>query len=174
MSERKTEVKHGIIGEMKFIAMLAFLPAVALGVTVGPLPPSEYADAEVSTNVSVSVDLAKMTRMEFSLSLDASPTNCVEVAVGTDADGDDDLALEEADWTIGFRCGVWFVRDAVGDGEVEVAAEGGRRLSRTFLLKKRNMSADWNLVKVVRRGVAEIGEVVMVQGLKRGIALEVR
>ena len=32
----------------------------------------------------------------------------------------------------------------------------------------------WNLVRVTRRGVAEIGEVVLVEGKKPGFAVEVR
>ena len=45
---------------MRFVAALALLPMAAFAVTVEPLPPSEYADTEVSTNI-------------------------VEVAIGTDA-----------------------------------------------------------------------------------------
>ena len=45
---------------MKLVAMILILPVAALAVTVEPLPPSEYADTEVSTNI-------------------------VEVAIGTDA-----------------------------------------------------------------------------------------
>ena len=120
-------MKRGIIRRMRHLAILALLPAAASGLTVGQLPSSPFADTEASTNVSVSVDLAAVTRMEVSLSLDALPTNCVEMAVGTDADGDGDLLLEEADWTFGYRCGVWFRRDAVRDSEVETVGEGGGR-----------------------------------------------
>ena len=167
-------MKLGIIHGMKFLAMLAFLPAVAHGVSVESLPPSAFADTEVATNIPFVVSFDTMNRLEFSLSLDASPTNAVEVSIGADANVDGVLSLDEADYTFGCRCGMWFWRDAVENGEVEWDAEGGQRISRTFLLKKRNMNASWNLVRIVRRGVAEIGEVVMAQGLRRGFALEVR
>ena len=40
----------------------------------------------------------------------ASPSNNVEVAFGTDADGDGVLDLGETDCVIGWDCGAWFVR----------------------------------------------------------------
>ena len=66
---------------MRFLLMLAFLPVVAFGVAVGPLPPSEYADTEVSTNIPFAVSLETMSRIEFTLTFDATPTNAVEVSV---------------------------------------------------------------------------------------------
>lgn len=59
--------------------MLAFLPAVVSCVTVGFLPPCEYADTEVTMNVPFSVNLETMSRIEFTLTSDASPTNSLEV-----------------------------------------------------------------------------------------------
>ena len=167
-------MKRGIIRVMKSLATAVLLPTAAFGVAVGPLPPSEYANTEVATNIPFAVSLETMSRVEFSLSLDASPTNCVEVAVGTDADGDGDLSLEEADWTVGFRCGAWFVRDAAGDAETETAEPRTGRLERLFALKRRNLDPAWNLVKVTRRCVAEIGEIVLAEGKRPGAALFVR
>ena len=40
----------------------------------------------------------------------ASPSHNVEVAFGTDADGDGVLDLGETDCVIGWDCGAWFVR----------------------------------------------------------------
>ena len=68
----------------------------AFNITVGVLPPCDYADAECSTNFPVAVDFSTMSRFEFSLALDASPSNAVEVAIGTDADGDGNLSVEES------------------------------------------------------------------------------
>ena len=66
------------------------------------------------------------------------------------------------------------VEGATGTNEVETVGGGGQRSSHAFLLKKRELDAAWNLVKVTRRGVAEIGEVVLVEGRKPGAALIVR
>ncbi len=73
--------------------LFAFLPilllSVALAVRVAELPfdASEAAVSEATTNVPFAVDFGAMSRVSFTLALDASPTNAVEVSVGTDADG---------------------------------------------------------------------------------------
>ena len=149
---------------------------MAFGITVETLPVSEYADTEVSTNIPFAVSFNAMSRMNFSISLEASPSNCVEVSIGTDANGDGDLSLDEADQTFGYNCGTWFQRDAVGD-EVKVIGEGEQwnlRIEKTFLLKRSKLDEAWDLVKVTRRGRGDIGEVVMVEGRKPGYVLEVR
>ena len=167
-------MKTDIICLMRLLAVMMLIPVVARGVTVEQLPPSGYADTEVSTNMPFAVSLDSMSRMEFTLSLDISSTNSVEVSIGTDADGDGDLSLDETDYTVGCRCGVWFQRDAVADEEVEIVGGGGQRWNRLFVLKKRKLVPGWNLVKVTRRGVAEIGEVVLVEGKQPGFGVMVR
>ena len=167
-------MKTDIICLMRLIAALLLIPTMARGVTVEPLPQSAYADTEVSTNVPFAVSLDSMSRLEFTLSLDVSSTNSVEASIGTDADGDGNLSLDETDYTVGCRCGVWFQRDAIADKEVEIVGGGGQRRERLFVLKKQKLDLAWNLVKVTRRGVAEIGEVVLVEGRKPSAALIVR
>ena len=159
---------------MRLLAALLLVPTVTFGVTVESLPPSEYADTEVSTNMPFTVSFDSMSRLEFALSLDASPTNCVEVSIGTDANEDGCLSLDETDYTVGYRCGVWFQRDAMADDEVETVGGDGKRREHLFVLKKRKMNAAWNLVKVTRRGVAEIGEGALVEGKKPGKAVIVK
>ena len=154
--------------------MLAFLPAVVFGVTVESLPVSEYADTEVLTNIPFAVSLETMSRIEFALTFDASPTNAVEVSVGTDENGDGRLSTTEAVWAFGYDCGRWFTRNADEDRETDEPAPEMGRITRTFLLRKRRLDPDWNLVKVVRRGVRSIGEIAVVTGSKPGFALEVR
>ena len=167
-------MKHGIIRVMKSLATAVLLPTVAFGVAVGPLPPSEYVDTEVTTNIPFAVSLAAMSRFEFTVSLDASPTNCVEVSIGTDADGDGCLSLDEADQTFGFRCGDWFARDAVADAETVTAEPRTGRLEKTFLLRRGRLNSAWNLVKVTRRGAGTVGELTVIEGRKPGFVLEVQ
>ena len=154
--------------------MLILVPTVAVAATVGSLPQSEYADTEVSTNIAFAVSFDAMSRLEFTLSLDASPTNCVEAAIGTDTDNDGNLSPEETDYTVGYRCGKWFQRDAVADAETETTETHAGRIERMFTLRKRKLNPAWNLLKVTRRGVAEIGEVALIEGKKPGTALIVR
>ena len=174
-------MKTDIIPAMSFVAILAILPAVAFGVTVETLPQSEYADTEVTTNIPFAVSFDTMSRMNFSISLEASPSNSVEVSIGEDTNGDGNLSPEEAAYAFGFDCGRWFTRSAADDSEtVETDNQGqtlivtSGRAERNFRLRKSRLDEAWNLIKVTRRGVAEIGEVVLVEGKKPGFAVEVR
>ena len=159
--------------------MLAVFPIMAFGVTVETLPVSEYADTEVSTNIPFAVRFGAMSRMNFSISLDVSPSNCVEVSIGVDANGDGVLSLDETDQTFGYDCGRWFQRDAsremfeCSDCSI-VRLNGTERAEKTFVLKRRKLEEVWNLVKVTRRGKAEVCELATVEGAKPGAALIVR
>ena len=163
---------------MKISSLLVFflLPPVALAVRVATLPfdASEDAISEATTNIPFAVDFRTMSRIEFTLALDASPTNAVEVSVGTDADGVGALSLDEAAWTFGFDCGRWFCRDAARDRQSEADAPRVGRQSRTFVLRRREMDEAWNLVRVTRRGAADVGEAVVVEGLRPGAFVEIR
>ena len=166
---------------MRFVAILAILPVVAFGVTVESLPKSEYADTEFSTNIPFDVRFDAMSRMNFSISLDASPSNCVEVSIGEDVNADGNLSPEEAVYTFGFDCGRWFKRFVADDSETIETDNRGQTVivtsghaERNFLLKKLKMDEAWNLVKVTRRGKAEVCELATVEGAKPGAALIVR
>ena len=152
----------------------------AFGVTVSALPQSEYADTEVSTNIAFAVERPAMTRIEFTVALDATPTNNVEVAIGTDANSDGNLAVEEAAYVFGYDCGAWFARSAglEGLGSLECLGSleglGGGRVEKTFVLKRRQLDTAWNLLKVTRRGCGSSFELVEANGRKPGFKLEVR
>ena len=169
---------------MKMVAMILILPVAALAVTVESLPPSEFADTEVSTNFAFAIDRAMMTRIEFTVALDATPTNNVEVAIGTDQNGDGNLSVEEAAYTFGYDCGVWFVRDQ-SKSKVEVEERNSNHhsststsnfdySSHTFILKMRKLDTAWDTVKVTRRGCGAACELVKAEGRKPGLVLEVR
>ena len=103
-------MKTDIILNMKLLMAMVFFPMAAVAVTVTPLLPSEFADTEVSTNIAFAVERPAMTRIEFTVALDATPTNNVEVAIGTAANSDGNLAVEEAAYVFGWDCGTWFER----------------------------------------------------------------
>ena len=178
---------------MRHLAGLLLLPLAVFGTTISELPQSEYADTEVSTNICFAIDRATMSRVEFTVALEATPTNNVEVAIGTDENGDGNLAVEEAAYTFGYDCGVWFVRD-LSKSEVE-GEESKSRVqveewnsthhsspstsnfdfsSHTFVLKMRKLDTAWNVVKVTRRGCGAACELVKAEGRKPGLVLEVR
>ena len=125
--EGKFTVKTLVLLYFGSITMSAVL--AASDVTVGTLPASEYADTEASTNFPFSVSFERKNRIEVTLALDATPGNNVEVALGTDANGDGNLSPEETAHVLGFDCGRWFTsRRDRGSGMMdEVEAESGRR-----------------------------------------------
>ena len=67
-----------------------FVVAVAtclFGIEVPSLPEAKFPNAEVSTNFTFAVDAVANRRLVFSLELQATPSNNVEVAIGCDAAG---------------------------------------------------------------------------------------
>ena len=163
---------------MKMLLPFLFAPMSVFAVTVEQLPPSEFADTEVSTNIAFVVERPAMTRIEFTVALDATPTNNVEVAIGTDGNGDGNLSVEESAYVFGYDCCSWFCR-ARDENKVEAAAvdlnlQPQPRLSHTFILKKRKLDTAWDMVKVTRRGFGAVCELVKVEGRKPGFKLEVR
>ena len=148
--------------------------SMAAGVVTGPLPQGACADTEVSTNIAFNVDHSAMSRINFTVSLDASSMNCVEVSIGTDENDDGQLSVAETDYTFGYDCGQWFSRSAVSDSETLEPDVGTGRREKTFVLKKHALDETWNLVKVVRRGRGEVCELMAVDGAKPGAALIVR
>ena len=156
------------------MAFASCLSVPAFGVTIPGLPQSAFADTEVSTNIVFVVERPAMTRIEFTVALDATPTNNVEVAIGTDANSDGNLAVEEAAYVFGYDCGAWFARSAGLEGLGSLEGLGGGRVEKTFVLKRRQLDTAWNLVKVTRRGCGSSCELVEAKGRKPGFKLEVR
>ena len=152
----------------------------ALNATVGELPPCDYADTECSTNLPFAVDFREMSRFVFDLSLDASPSNAVEVAIGTDANGDGNLSVEESAYAFGYDCGTWFCRDTAKNrldvlATLPVAAlSPTNRIERSFVLNRHKVKTAWNLAKVSRRGSAPICECTSVRGRLQGLKISVR
>ena len=163
---------------MQFLMAMILLPFAMFGTTVSELPLSEYADTEVSTNIAFVVERPVMTRIEFTVALDATPTNNVEVAIGTDANGDGNLSVEESAYAFGYDCGTWFCRvrdeDKIESSAVNLNLQPQPRLSHTFILKRRQLDTAGNVVKVTRRGCGAVCELVKAEGRKPGFKLEVR
>ena len=166
-----------IMQKMKFLLIAATPLLIALpvqGVTVPPLPFDAAVLSEASTNIPFEVNFEAMSRIEFALEFDASPTNSVEVAIGTDANGDGVLGLDEDDLSFGFDCGRWFGGASETDCQTDVEAPVTGRIERTFVLKRPKMDAAWNLVRVTRRGSTKVGETVVVEGKRPGVVMEIR
>ena len=158
---------------MKMSLCLSVVLAVlfASAVEVGALPGAEFADTEFSTNVALSVGASKNRRLVFSVELQASPSNNVEVAVGCDADADGRLSLAESALVVGYDCGEWFVRSAAkNDAEVGPVSDSGN-FRRVYELRSRRVDPSWNLVKVTRRGFGVTNESIAVEPAESGFTL---
>ena len=141
---------------------------------VSALPPSEFADTEVSTNFMFSVGGEGGRRLVFSLELQATPTNNVEVAIGHDADEDGMLSLNESAFAVGYDCGEWFVRSAVNDSVTYSDAATSGIFCRTYEVRSRHVDPSWNLVKVTRRGLGVADESVGVELKPHGFGVTIQ
>lgn len=167
-------MKIDIIQKMKLLAMISFLPMAALAVTVEPLPPPEFADTEVSTNIPIRVDLERLDKMRFVLELSPTATNDVEVLVGTDADANGVLSVEESRIAFGYDCGQWFVREGEDVQAEESVCSEQMYARRELAIRYKCFAPDWDLVKVVRRGLSASEESVSLVEERKHFILFVR
>jgi len=156
---------------MKKLVLLLplFLQVVAAaGVAVGPLPAPEFADTEVSTNFVFSVGEGQNRSLVFTVELQATPSNNVEVAIGIDADEDGNLSLDESGLCVGYDCGTWFVRSALSDALTTTGVDDSGVFRRTYRVRSSCVNQQWNLVKVTRRGSDAATESVSVERVEHG------
>ena len=185
------------------LPFVLFLAAAALmaraGVRFAPpqLPPSAWADTEVSTNLVFDSGAAADNTFRLTIELDAAPSNCVQVAFGVDADRNGDLSLEEADFILGWSHGGWFFSDRRAEASDWVARSAGRRtldwkLGLDGARNARSLEASdggrvfsaaalpsffsggWNLAKVTARGSGEAVESIVGKTAPGGFAVRVR
>ena len=105
------------------MSLLLLVTATSLAERITPptLPASAFTDTEASTNI-VMTPLACSRTFSVALSLDATASNCVEVAVGNDsAPLDGDLSPSEESLRIGWDCGNWFLSAPSLTNRVEIA-----------------------------------------------------
>ena len=145
--------------QMKFaatvlVALLVHASAFAgARVVVSSLPEAVTPDAEVCTNIALNVNAARLQTLTIAVAFDSCATNEVLIALGADADLDDDLSVDEADIVFGCDCGAWYRAD-LRTGEIETAT------TNALVIGKRQFDPAWNRLKIVRRGLGEIGESV--------------
>ena len=135
------------------LAFLAMTASAASRVVVPSQPEAMRPDAEVSTNIELNVNAARLQTLTLSVEFESCVTNEVLVAIGADADLDGDLSVDEADIVFGCDCGAWYRVD-LRTGEIET------EVTNALVIGKREFDPAWNLVKIVRRGFGEIGEAV--------------
>ena len=135
----------------RIISLLSALTAIALaraargafaavGFTAPQLPESPYDDTEIATNFVISAQFDNARTFSVSLDFDATATNTLELAFGVDDDSNGELAWNETDFILGWRCGVWFCRDMSLDAGHSVAASTGQKQFRWTLGLKPDMT----------------------------------
>ena len=152
---------------LAFFALAVLLPFVAPGkqISVSPLPVSPYADTEVSTNIVFNKFRSDVKEFELKFTLDCSPSNCIQVALGTDMNGDGDLSFAETGVVYGWRNGRYFIEDVVAGKRYQQSNDADERtgaqvfsvnmhttrdyLPKTFLSNIDGVSAFTNLSTTV-------------------------
>ena len=126
-------------------ALLSSL-CLAASFAVPEMPDAEWDDTEVVTNAALPAARADSRVFAFSLELDATASNNVEVAFGRDADHDGVLSRGEADLLVGWDCGEWKIVDcASGDETIEQGTGGRVRMAAPRL------TGGWSSTRQMRR-----------------------
>ena len=154
-----------------FLAVIMPFAVFARTILVPPQPVSPYLDTEVSTNFSFAVGAHANRKLVFTLELQASPSNNVEVAIGCDANCDGHLSLDESGLTVGYDSGEWFVHSAEKDAVTSEAVSDVGTFRHEYVIRSRHVDPSWNLVKVTRRGVGAADESVTIEPAEFGFAL---
>ena len=140
------------------LLFLLFAPIAlfgASGVTLPTLPCGELPNSEVVTNITLNVDYARLESLTFALELNASESNSLSISVGTAAG--DALTLDEADFEWGYDCGKWFRADTATGNVDEWHESGVGRVSRMLTIDRRDSNPRWNRLRIVKRGVGDLG-----------------
>ena len=134
------------------IATLAAGVACAANSFIWPqLPEGALPDTEVSTNVVLHINSQKLERFTLSLETTCCTSNEVLVAIGCDSDGNGDLSFDEADLAFGTDCGERYLADYRTQTVVN-------HPSSSVILDKKDFNPAWNLAKIIKRGLGEVGE----------------
>ena len=145
-----------------FFASFSFSALASARVVVPSLPEAVTPDAEVSTNIALNIDTTRLQTLTLSVAFDSCATNEVLVAIGADGDNNGDLSVDEAAIVFGCDCGAWYRTDLrTGTASTE-GSDPSVEATNAVVIGKREFDPAWNLVKVVRRGLGEIGETVTV------------
>ena len=163
--------RHMLFLVFALVAAMPICAARAARISALPSPePGAYADTESSTNVVLAVDRAKLFSLGFTIELSPSTTNCLEIALGADSDGDGELSPEESDVLFGYDCGEWFMRN--GDGAEVSGAASGVRPRREVVFPKRALR-DWSHIRITRRGCGDLAQTLSTteQGVFFGIVI---
>ena len=154
-------------------------PAYALPAVRPVLPPVVNADTETVTNVAFTAWEQGLREFRFDLEFTGTPSNNVEMAFGTDADGNGELSDGEVAVLAGWDCGELFIANNATEERFTEASTAGAHVfscvcemrsngrvvnvacsndSSTVFLDLATAkpawlhSLDWNMVRLTGRG----------------------
>ncbi len=127
--------------------------SLLLALVIPALPNVEPPYPETSTNIPVTVNVERLDVVTFSMDLSPALSNEVVVAIGNDADGNGDLSFDEAKIIFGCDNGGRYFAD-LQTGEVATGVPS------SIAFKRSAWKSDWNLAKVIKRGVGEVCETI--------------
>ena len=127
--------------------------ALLLALIIPALPNVDPPYPETSTNIAIAVNIARLDMVSFALNMSQPASNEVVVAVGRDADNDGDLSFGEAAFIFGCDDGMNYYADLLTGSVFENAAN-------PHVFKSCEWDGEWNLVKVIKRGLGVVGESV--------------
>ena len=140
-----------------FVAVATTVPIAIFAARVVELPPMPEGvlpNSEVVTNIALAVELSRLDSLSFSIELDASTANSFSIAVGAAAR--DMLTIEEADFEWGYDCGEWFRSDTNSGIVLRESSVDARRVSNTLTIRHGQINPQWNMIRVVKRGVGNL------------------
>ncbi len=114
----------------RIVARLLLVLASVFTAQATPLPQPKWVDAGACTNVALSA-LPASGVLLFSLSFTPAASNNVEVAFGSDIDGNGSLSPDERRMEAGWDRGAWFMRGAEGETVVQ-SAQPSEGVTRDF------------------------------------------
>ena len=124
-----------------------------LALIIPALPNVDPPYPETSTNIAIAVNMERLDMVSFALNMSQPASNEVVVAVGCDADNDGDLSFGEAAFIFGCDDGMHYYAD-LSTGSVDGSA------ANPHVFKAYEWNGEWNLVKVIKRGLGVVGESV--------------
>ena len=133
----KTPVKYLVFCS----AFACVLQLQSKAATLPRLPEATFADTEVSTNVVLKAWSEYARTFRVSVSLDATPSNNVQIAIGGDASGEGQLDDDEFAFMFGWDCGKWFIED-YNPGSRSYAEPENNGFGRKTLLLTMHVKAD--------------------------------
>ena len=155
--------------------------ARATGCPLTTPPPSSHPDTECSVNVAVTNWPSLGRRVKLTLSANFTPSNCVQIAFGQDANADGDLAPGETMLRIGVDCGEPFARWEVVVGSRSPTVEWSNFLCTPttniydFTFKQPSaVSSRMNFAKVTTRGRGDSAAQIAAEVTRPGVALFIR